>query len=174
MTPELRQWLLECPTLLGISALTLDAAACGLIDLADELPRAIAADVRLRTGFARIPLRLSHAGFALARARRLRWCRIDMAGCTAVLSGPVGSGAVLVEANGHALLEIDAEIPSTIVAAMAGRPLSALLTCPVLDRRAYTVSDASTESGRTQLRFDVPAFPIARLKAAAARSSRAS
>ena len=164
VSPELRAWLLECPALTAISTLTLDAAALGLVDLTDALPRAVAADVRLRTSYMLHPHRLRRVNLALAQARHLRSCRVEVAGGIAVLQGPIGERAVIAEACGQAMLEIDTVVPHTLATAMARRPLRDLVSSPLLDARPYVVARATAMADRTVARFDVPTVAISRIR----------
>lgn len=165
MSPELRTWLLDCPSLTSISTLALDAGACGLIDLGNAIASAVSADVRIQT--LRLPGVASRA--RLRWSGRLAWqqpkLRLHIVAGTAVLSGFLGNGTLISQTCDDATLYLATPLPHTLAAALPGRPLSALITAPFLDLRDYVIEDASTSPLGTEASFKVEALPIAAVRA---------
>ena len=165
MSPELRAWLLDCPTLTAVSTLALGAGACGLIDLGNAIASAVSADVRIQT------LRLP----GVASRPRLRWSarlafrqprlRLHIVGGTAVLSGFLGNGGVISQTRNEATLYVATPLQDAIIAALPGRPLTALVTAPLLDLRDYVIEAASTSLRGTEASFKVQTLPIAGVRA---------
>jgi hypothetical protein len=163
MSPKLRDWLLDSPALRSVSLLVLDAARLGLIDIEEELARAVSHEARMQT--------LNHPELRVPHMRRYKHfrrypdrLRVRIDGGLAVLDGLVGKDSAIWQTRSGATLETGVSLPETLITALAGRPLASLVSYPLLDGRGYVIASATSTAIGSDLTFEVPAIPIAGIR----------
>lgn len=162
MSPIVQSWLLTYPNLRKISKLVADAAECGLVELAPDLARAIAASVR-RQSIDRDCAR-HRPGFHQRNARAMARCmlapRIQIDGDVAVFEGILGRGVTISQGASHALLHLRTPLPESLVTALPGRRLAEIIDAPVLRRGQYRITRAIQDATGCYIDFGVPTRPL--------------
>lgn len=159
ITQDMREWLLESPALKAVSMLVLDAAMCGLIDFDEEIARAVTLDARMRT-LCYPELRRPHMRYMNKHKRYPPRPRVRIEGGVAVLEGWISKSGAIRQSRTTATLDTNVTIPDTLVAALPGRPLSSVVTSPLLDGRNYLIAAAASAAVGAEITFEVPAIPI--------------
>lgn len=163
ITRDVRDWLLDSPVLRAVSMLVLDAAMCGLIDIEDEIARAVTLDARMRT-LCYPELRRPHMRYMNKHRRYPPRPRVRIEDGVAVLEGSISKSGAIRQTRTTATLDTDVVIPDTLVAALPGRPLSSIVSSPLLDGRNYTIAAAESTDMGTDITVRIPAIPIAGIR----------
>ena len=164
VSPELRDWLLDCPALTSVSMLVLDAARCGLIDIEEEIARAVSHEARMQTLKYR-EMRIPHMRRYKHFNRYSRTLRVRIDEGVAVLDGALGEESAIRQTRSGATLETETTLPETLITALTGRPLGSLVSSPLLDGRGYLIASATNTAIGSDVTFKVPMIPIAGIRA---------
>lgn len=161
MKPELRDWLLACPSLSHVSMLAIDAHRLGLIDLPTAVVPAIAEFVRLSSHG---PVRDHGSSYHARHARLGALCRhrprIRLNGHAALLYGTIYGGAAISQSRRGAILHLTSPIPETLLCAMVGRRLSDVIDAPLFAGTSYVITSATAEWRGCSIQFEVPLIPV--------------
>ncbi len=162
MNADLREWLLNCPSLSHVSTLVVDAGRQGLVDLHDSLAKAVAVHVRrVCLGGGRPQPFKYHERMARMQAYRRMGCTLEVCRGTALLFGTVGKGVAISQLPRAAVLHVRSLIPETAIAALPGRLLDDVIELPLTVSRGYRVIRAIQDEYGLMLWFSVPTIPIA-------------
>lgn len=164
MNGGLSDWLLASPIFVGISPLARDAHACGLIDLRDALPRAIARAVRAAACDAHPfgqPLPY-HQRIAAMYAARRQGVRVTLDRGVARIFGNLGRGVGISENRGTSVLHVRRLLPETVCAAVVGRGLSTIVEAPLLVGKPLPIKSAERRGEGLSVAFRTPAAILSR------------
>ncbi|MBI0532036.1 hypothetical protein [Sphingomonas sp. TX0522] len=158
MNGGLSDWLLASPIFLGVSPLAREAHTCGLVDLRDALPRAIARAVRAAACDAHPfgqPLPY-HQRVAAMYATRRQGVRVTLDRGVARIFGSLGRGVGISENRGSSILHVRRLLPETVCAAMAGRELSTIVEAPLLAGEPLPIRSAERRGEGLSVAFRTP------------------
>lgn len=162
MTDEMLGWLMACPDVLGVSTLTADIHACGILDIGPHLTRAIADAVRHQTWsvyqYGQPPG--YHERTARMYACRPKLRRLTILRGVAVLQGALSRGAGMSETCGRAVVHIRTVVPQTVITGSPGRQMRDLVDSPVFRRDAYPILSAAQDDHGLTLWFRTPARAV--------------
>lgn len=163
------EWLLACPAVTGLSALTADIHACGMIDIGDHLPRAIATAVKEHA--CQIPFRSvpppNHELIARMYSTRVKGKRMAILNGIAVMEGRLSPGVGIAEMHRCAVLHLAKQFPETIVNAAPGLNMGELINSPIFGRSVYPIVSAELDDDGLTLWFKTPPplVPLAKIAA---------
>ncbi|RYF08693.1 MAG: hypothetical protein EOO77_24960 [Oxalobacteraceae bacterium] len=162
MNRDLNDWLLTCPTVRWISALAIEAAAAGLVDLRPEMAKAISGGVRMASlgETARVQPRDYYARSARMLAYRRRRCFLTLVADTLVLGGTIAPGLAISQSPKTAVAYIRRSIPETVVGALAGRMVDEVIHTPLMAFPRYSITNAEQDECGFGIWFDVPQLPF--------------
>lgn len=167
MTSAMREWLLECPAIKGVSTLTADLHACRAIDLHRLLPPAIVREVAtLVWRPIEAPLLPKfHERTAKMYSMSLRGKLTHVRRGVAVTQGKLSTGVGMCETGGaNAVIHLrNVSMPHTVAAAAADRDMCELIDSPVFRRSRYPILSAEVDKDGLTIWFMTPqrVVPIA-------------
>lgn len=162
MSPDLRDWLLACPSLRHVSMLAIDAHELGIIDFPTAIVPAIADFVRQSAhGTVRDHGSSYHAKHARLSALCRHRPRIRLNGRAALFYGTVFNGAAISQLRRSAILHVTSSIPETLLVGTVGRRLAEVIHAPLFARDSYVITSATGDSRGCSIQFDVPTIPFA-------------
>ena len=144
MSAELLDWLLECPMVEGVSQLSADAHACGLLDIRLCLGNAIAVAVKARLAGVTMTRQSPsyHEVVAGMHATRRVGLRMRVDRGVGLLCGTLAPGVGLSETGRNTVLHLRTAVPDTITMAMTGRDVTEVIASPLFRTGRYKIVSA--------------------------------